>query len=93
MLHFACGGFFMPALARSYTFDEIEADLTLVEKATKECFVCDPDNPRALPRHSCTRCGGTGQEPIAAAEIAKELMENRRKPKSANIQDEEFLEY
>lgn len=83
----------MPALARAFRFDEIEADLTLVEHATKECFLCDPDNPRCVPRQTCERCGGTGQEPLAAAAIAKELIENRKKPKIARVQDEDFLEY
>ena len=51
----------MPALARAFTFEEIEADLTLVEGATKECFTCDPDNPRSIPRPTCPSCLGTGQ--------------------------------
>lgn len=83
----------MSALARAFTFNEIEADLTLVEKATKECFACDLDNPKAVPRHGCKSCGGTGHEPIAAADIARELLENRKRPKLAQIQDEEYLDY
>jgi hypothetical protein len=45
--------------------------------ATKECFGCDPDNPRAVPRPKCGSCRGTGRQPLAASQIALELAEAR----------------
>ena len=59
--------------ALAFTIEEIEADPSLVAGLTKECFDCDPDNPRAAPREKCLTCGGTSRQALAAAQIAEEL--------------------
>jgi len=59
--------------ALAFTIEEIEADPSLVAGATKECFDCDPDNPRAMAPDKCTTCGGTGRQALAATQIAEEL--------------------
>ena len=91
----------MAALARAFKIEEIEDDPSVVEGATKECFDCDVDNPKAVAalmrklkldpcrrpnniadmlRAACQTCGGTGQQVLAAAEIAKELKASKRTP-------------
>jgi hypothetical protein len=60
--------------AFAFKIEEIEADASLVAGATKECFDCDPDNPRAVPRKSCRTCGGSGRQELAASQIAEELI-------------------
>jgi hypothetical protein len=79
----------MAALARVFRIDEIEEDPSLVEGATKLCFDCDPDNPKSGDRATCKTCNGTGQQALAAAEIAKELKASKRRPTSEHA-DEDF---
>lgn len=67
----------MGALARAYTVTEIEKDLTLVSDLTKECYTCDPFNPRRVPREQCQTCLGTGLQKLAIAEIAAEISKSR----------------
>lgn len=90
--------------ALAFKFDEIEADASLVADATKECFDCDPDNPRGVPTDKCATCGGTGRQALAAAQIAEELGAARagtdggdgapkEKPSADGGDDDEYLEY
>jgi hypothetical protein len=91
----------MPAVARAYKFDDLEADVGSIEEVAKECFDCDIDNRRAVgamlkklglakaPKNistmmkaACKTCEGSGKQKLAAAEIAKELAESKRKPVS-----------
>jgi hypothetical protein len=59
--------------ALAYQISDVEADASLVSGLTKICFDCDPDNPRAVKQKNCITCGGTGQQALAAAQIAEEL--------------------
>jgi len=83
----------MSALARAIKITDIEEDETLVEKATKECSGCDPDNPKAVKRENCKICKGTGRQPLAALEIARELRASKKKPATASNDDDLYLEY
>lgn len=77
-------------MSLALAFSEVEADLSLVEGLTKDCPTCDEDNPRAVSRASCGACGSTGQVPLAAAEIARELHISRtEKPKYEKHEDED----
>lgn len=70
------------SLALALDFRQIEADPSILDKATKDCPACDPDNPRHVSREGCQTCNGTGQVGLAAGEIAKELKASRtEKPK------------
>lgn len=61
------------SVAYAYKISDVEADASLVAGLTKICFDCDPDNPRAVARKNCATCGGTGEQALAAAQIAEEL--------------------
>lgn len=82
----------MAALARVFRIDEIEEDPSLVEGATKVCFDCDEDNPKAVDRATCETCGGTGQQALAAAEIAKELKASKKDPTSGRANGDGYKE-
>lgn len=73
----------MAALARAFKIEEIENDPSLVDGATKDCFDCDLDNPLRVDRATCKTCEGTGQEPLAIAEIVKELKASKRQKPNA----------
>jgi hypothetical protein len=45
---------------------------------TKSCSGCDPDVPGHLERAICTKCRGTGREPMSFVSAATELDESRR---------------
>jgi hypothetical protein len=88
----------MNALARTYSLKEIEADLSIVEDATKECASCDPDSPKAVPRSKCKVCGGTGRQKLAAIAILKELNSSEAEeedqiPEGDEYEEDEYLEY
>jgi rRNA maturation endonuclease Nob1 len=78
-------------------FKDIEADFSIVDGVTKECYGCDPDNPRAVPRKNCQSCGGSGRQPLAAREIAEELSATKTGAASASPSlddsDDLMLEY
>ena len=78
-------------MSLAYAFADVEADLSLVEGATKDCPGCDADNPRAARRDECKTCDGTGRVPLAAVEIAKELKAARAEKDhvSASYEDED----
>lgn len=68
----------MSALARAYTLTAVEGDPRIVEGLTKECGLCDQDNPRAVPRQTCSACMGSGRQPLAIGVIAAEISKSRR---------------
>jgi hypothetical protein len=45
---------------------------------TKLCSGCDPDVPRHVDRSKCTRCRGTGREPLSFASTFAEISESKR---------------
>jgi hypothetical protein len=45
---------------------------------TKACSGCDPDVPGHVETAFCTRCRGTGREPMGFSMAAGELDESRR---------------
>lgn len=85
------------SVALSYRIEEIENAPELAESLSKECFACDIDNPLCVPRATCETCGGTGRQPFAVAEIAKELKESKRTPRTngkESVLDEDlYFEY
>ena len=68
----------MSALAQAYTLTAVEGDPRIVEGLTKECGLCDSDNPRAVPRESCPECRGSGRQSLAIGTIASEISKSRR---------------
>ncbi len=85
----------MSALARAYKIEEIEADPSLVETADKECFTCDPDNPKGVKRSICPTCGGNGRQKLAVSEIVTELIASKKEEEKASGGDADdlYLEY
>lgn len=92
----------MSALA--YNLAELvvgDHDADALASLTKECSGCDPDNPRAVRREDCQKCGGTGREQSAALAIVAELREaHTEEPKAARggsgsggDDDDLYLEY
>lgn len=63
----------MPALAMK----ELERDATPAASLRVSCAACDPDNPRAVPRLGCRRCGGSGFVVSEVASIAAEIRRAR----------------
>lgn len=45
---------------------------------TKECSACDPDVPGHVRRDICTRCKGSGREPLSFQSTFTQLAESRR---------------
>jgi hypothetical protein len=84
----------MSTTALAFKCDELDDDLTPIEKLTVECWRCDPDNPLAVPRNKCAECQGTGRAPVALAAVMREIQQSRAElEKTSSISDEEFLEY
>ena len=85
------------SVALSYRIEEIENSPELAETLSKECFACDIDNPLCVPQDTCETCGGTGRQAFAVTEIAKELKESKKAPKTnrgENVLDEDlYFEY
>ena len=54
-----------------------------------------PDNPLAVSRKACRACGGTGEQPLAAAEIAEDLKATKASGGKAQLDDSDdlLLEY
>jgi len=80
------------SLALAFKISEVESDPALMKGATKDCYFCDPDNPRAVPQEICTSCGGTGRQGFAAVEIAEELRASKSEA-SAGDEDDLYLDY
>jgi hypothetical protein len=55
--------------------EDVINDPSLAEGLTKECSACYPLTPYHQERENCTVCGGSGEEPLAIAQIAKEIAE------------------
>lgn len=55
----------------------LEKDATPAASLRVVCSGCDPDNPRAVPRARCKRCGGTGLASPELASIVKEIGASR----------------
>jgi len=55
----------------------LEGDVTPASSLRVSCANCDPDNPRGVPRAKCRKCGGTGQRPVALADIVQEIHSSR----------------
>jgi hypothetical protein len=73
---------------------EIEKDPSCLEGMTKECYACDSDNPRAVPRKTCKACGGTGREGLAALEAVEELRAAKSSKKPEELEDSDlYLQY
>jgi hypothetical protein len=86
----------MSATALAYKCNEIDEDLTALDRLTVECGRCDEDNPLAIPPDKCPVCHGTRRAPVSFAAIMKELQESKTQQgrdmaKSQN--DELYLEY
>jgi hypothetical protein len=76
------------------TVAEIESNPSCLKGMTKECYTCDLDNPRAIPRETCKVCGGSGREGLAASEIVEELREARSNKKQEASEDSDlYLQY
>jgi Zn-finger nucleic acid-binding protein len=72
------------SLAFALDFREIEADPSILDRATKDCPACDVDNPRHVSREGCETCGGSGQVGLSAGEIAKEIKASRNEKPEFN---------
>jgi len=56
---------------------ELEKDSTPVADLTVECAMCDPDNPRGVPRAKCPSCKGSGQARIEVSTVVGEIHASR----------------
>jgi hypothetical protein len=73
---------------------EIESNPSCLKGMTKECYACDLDNPRAVPRQTCKTCGGSGREDLAASEIVEEIKEAKSSKKQEPSEDSDlYLQY
>jgi hypothetical protein len=56
---------------------ELEKDPSPAADLSVECFACDPDNPRSVPRGACRSCNGTGRAKVAIASVVEEIKSSR----------------
>lgn len=70
---------------RETSEDEIK---TKVAKNTKRCGGCDPNVPNHVSQDKCTRCKGSGREPLRFLSIFTELSETN-KPDNSGYDDDE----
>jgi hypothetical protein len=63
------------ALALNYR--ELEKDPSPAADISVECFACDPDNPRSVPRHACRSCNGTGRAKVDVASVVGDIKSSR----------------
>jgi hypothetical protein len=74
--------------------EELNEDLTSIERLTVSCYRCDPDNPLCIPREKCPDCKGTGQAPVQFAGIMKEIRESKAElERTGSSTDPDYLEY
>lgn len=89
------------SLACAIRIEDLEADESLLNGATKACFDCDLDNPRRVTQEKCTTCCGTGRQELAAKEIAIELRASKSESQKGSEggksrlvdEDDLYLEY
>lgn len=76
---------------------DVEQDFSLTSAVTKECFDCDPDNPRAVRPELCKTCGGSRRQALAANDVAAELSASKTAPAPGKTRggadDDLYLEY
>jgi hypothetical protein len=56
---------------------ELEKNPSPAADLSVECFACDPDNPRGVPRRACRACNGTGRAKVDVASVVAEIKSSR----------------
>lgn len=61
----------------AYRCHELERDATPVTSVRISCALCDVDNPRAVPRETCPKCGGSGSAAPSITDVVAEIRQSR----------------